>query len=165
VPRLFVAVWPPPPIVELLAGLPRPEEPGVRWTVPDQWHVTVRFMGDADEESAAEALTSVTAAATTATLGPRVSRLGRSVIVVPVAGLDSVAAEVYLGWPDNDPTAPPEQVPVMEKALTDAGVTYTLDFLTDAVHGYAPPGGDRYNREASELHWERVHSMFRRHLW
>ncbi len=83
----------------------------------------------------------------------------------PHLGLDSVAAEVYLGWPDNDPTAPPEQVPIMEKALTDAGVTYTLDFLTDAVHGYAPPGGDRYNREASELHWERVHSMFRRHLW
>lgn len=83
----------------------------------------------------------------------------------PHLNLDTVAAEVYLGWADNDPTAPPEEVPVVEKALTDAGVTYNLDFLTEAVHGYAPPGSDRYNREASELHWERVHSMFRRHLW
>lgn len=83
----------------------------------------------------------------------------------PHLGLDTVTAEVYLGWADNDPTAPPEEVPIMEKALTDAGVTYNLDFLTDAVHGYAPPGSDRYNREASELHWERVHSMFRRNLW
>lgn len=83
----------------------------------------------------------------------------------PHKDLDSVAAEVYLGWADNDPTAPPEEVPIMEEALRAAGVTYNLDFLTDAVHGYAPPGSDRYNREASELHWERVHSMFRRHLW
>jgi carboxymethylenebutenolidase len=83
----------------------------------------------------------------------------------PHRNLDSVTAEVYLGWADNDPTAPPEEVPIMEKALTDAGVGYTIDFLTDAVHGYAPPGSDRYNREASELHWERVHSLFRRHLW
>ncbi len=83
----------------------------------------------------------------------------------PHLGLDTVSAEVYLGWADNDATAPPEEVPIMEKALTDAGVTYTLDFLTDAVHGYAPPHSDRYDREASELHWERVHSMFRRRLW
>jgi carboxymethylenebutenolidase len=82
----------------------------------------------------------------------------------PHLGLDSVAAEVYLGWADNDPTAPPEQVPAMEAALAGAGVSYTLDFLTEAVHGYAPPGTERYNRTASELHWERVHSLFRRNL-
>lgn len=82
----------------------------------------------------------------------------------PHNGLDSVNAEIYLGWADNDATAPPEEVPIMEQALTDAGVNYTLDFLTEAVHGYAPPGGTNYNREASELHWERVHSLFRRNL-
>ncbi len=82
----------------------------------------------------------------------------------PHLGLDTVAAEVYLGWADNDATAPPEEVPIMEQALTEAGVTYTLDFLTEAVHGYAPPGGPNYDHAASELHWERVHSMFRRHL-
>ncbi|MCP4086870.1 MAG: dienelactone hydrolase family protein [Actinomycetia bacterium] len=82
----------------------------------------------------------------------------------PHLGLDTVAAEVYLGWADNDTTAPPEEVPQFEKALNDAGVTYNLDFVTEAVHGYAPPGSDRYNREASELHWERVHSLFRRNL-
>ncbi|MEM1245675.1 MAG: dienelactone hydrolase family protein [Acidobacteriota bacterium] len=83
----------------------------------------------------------------------------------PHLGLDTVQAEVYLGWCDNDPTAPPEEVPIFRKALDDAGVSYTLDWLTDALHGYAPPGGERYDRAASELHWERVHSMFRRHLW
>lgn len=81
----------------------------------------------------------------------------------PHLGLDSVTAEVYLGWADNDPTAPAEDREVLEQALTDAGVTYNLDWFTDAVHGYAP-AGERYNRHASELHWERVHSMFQRHL-
>lgn len=83
----------------------------------------------------------------------------------PHKGLDAVAAEVYFGWCDDDPTAPREDVSVMREALDGAGVDYTLDWLTDAVHGYAPPHSDRYNRAASELHWERVHSMFRRHLW
>ena len=82
----------------------------------------------------------------------------------PNHGLDTVRAEVYFGWCDNDPTAPPETVPVMREALEKADVRHTIDFLTYAVHGYAPPGSDRYNRAASELHWERVHSLFRRNL-
>ncbi|MFT7600808.1 MAG: carboxymethylenebutenolidase [Acidimicrobiales bacterium] len=82
----------------------------------------------------------------------------------PHRGLDSVQAEIYFGWCDNDATAPAEDVPVMEQALKDADVNYTLDWLTEAVHGYAPPHSDRYDRTASELHWERVHSLFRRNL-
>ncbi len=82
----------------------------------------------------------------------------------PHVGLERVRAELYFGWCDNDPTAPPEHIPVMEDALRRAGVQYTIDFLTDAVHGYAPPGTPRYDRRASELHWERVHSLLRRTL-
>lgn len=82
----------------------------------------------------------------------------------PHLGLDSVKAEIYFGWCDNDATAPAEQIPVMEEALNAAGVRYTLDWFTDAVHGYAPPGTERYHRATSELHWERVHSLLRRNL-
>ncbi len=80
----------------------------------------------------------------------------------PHHGLHTVAAELYFGWCDNDGTAPADTVPVMREALDAAGVRYTLDWLTDAVHGYAPPGTERYNRAASELHWERVHALLRR---
>jgi len=83
----------------------------------------------------------------------------------PHLNLDSVKAEIYFGWCDNDPTAPADDVPVMRAALDAAGITYTLDWLTDALHGYAPPGGERYNRAASELHWERVHALLGRNLW
>ncbi len=82
----------------------------------------------------------------------------------PHRDLDTVRAEVHMAWVDPDPTAPAETMPVMTAALDAAGVRYTLDVVTTAVHGFAPPG-DRYDRAASELHWERVHSLLRRNLW
>ena len=82
----------------------------------------------------------------------------------PHLGLDKLRAELYFGWADNDATAPPEHVTVMSEALEEADVPYVLDFLTDAVHGFAPPGTERYNRAASELHWERVHDLLRRRV-
>lgn len=81
----------------------------------------------------------------------------------PHLGLESVAAEIYMAWVDNDSTAPPETIPVMCDALEESGVEYTLDLITDAVHGFAPPG-ERHHRAASELHWERVHALLRRNL-
>ena len=53
---------------------------------------------------------------------------------------------------------------LVRAALDAAGVRYRYDFYTDAVHGYAPRGTDRYNRFASEQHWERVHSLLQRNL-
>ncbi len=47
--RMFVALVPPERAVEDLAEFlaPRQEaEPGFRWTVPEQWHVTLAFMAE-----------------------------------------------------------------------------------------------------------------------
>jgi dienelactone hydrolase len=81
----------------------------------------------------------------------------------PHRGLDAATAEMYFGWCADDPTAPTEDRDTMTAALDAAGITYALDVYTDAVHGYAPPG-ERYDRAASEQHWERVHDMLRRRL-
>jgi carboxymethylenebutenolidase len=81
----------------------------------------------------------------------------------PHLGLERANAEVYLGWCDDDPTAPIEDRDTFTAALEEAGLDYTLDFYTDAVHGYAP-AGERYNRAASEQHWERVHDLLLRRL-
>lgn len=81
----------------------------------------------------------------------------------PHLGLDRATAECYFGWCDNDPTAPVGDRDTVEAALTSAGLTYTIDFYTDAVHGYAP-AGERYNRAASEQHWERVHDLLLRQV-
>lgn len=92
--RLFLAVWPPPAIVERLKTLPRPDEAGVRWVAPAHWHLTLRFLGEADPDVADAALTGLPLPAAQVTLGPVVSRLGRNVVVVPATGLDDLAAAV-----------------------------------------------------------------------
>lgn len=94
--RLFVAVWPDAATLGVLSALARPELPGVRWTRPEQWHVTLRFLGDADPGAVAArlapAVDGLTAVA--ASMGPACALLGRNVLHVPVAGLDSLAAAV-----------------------------------------------------------------------
>jgi carboxymethylenebutenolidase len=82
----------------------------------------------------------------------------------PHKDIDQIKGEVYFGWADNDPTATREELGIMDKALADQGVNYRIEFMEGALHGFAPPGGERYHRGASEKHWERVHDLFHRNL-
>jgi len=81
-----------------VAGLERPELPAVRWTAPEVWHVTLRFLGGVAADAVAPVATALGALRSyppaVAELGPATRRLGRSVLVLPVAGLDGVAAAV-----------------------------------------------------------------------
>ncbi|MEZ5245087.1 MAG: RNA 2',3'-cyclic phosphodiesterase [Acidimicrobiales bacterium] len=99
-PRLFVAVWPPPPVADLLAGLPRAEAPRLRWTTPDQWHITLRFLGDVDEATAVELVGEIDGRRAEAELGPTVQRLEPGLVVAPVRGLDALAGAVWAARPD-----------------------------------------------------------------
>jgi 2'-5' RNA ligase len=92
--RLFVAVWPPQPAVDRLEDLPRPADAPVRWVAVDDWHITLRFVGEADPREIAERLDHARLPAVTAELGPAVSLLGPSAVVVPVRGLDPLAHAV-----------------------------------------------------------------------
>jgi 2'-5' RNA ligase len=93
--RLFVGVRPPGEVLDGLAGLDRPELPGVRWVQRDQWHVTLRFLGEVDDAGpVADALARAPLRAADAVVGPRVALLGRRILVLPVAGLDDLAAGV-----------------------------------------------------------------------
>lgn len=93
--RLFVAVWPPDDIVAVLAAIPRPAARGVRWSTPDQWHVTLRFLGDVDRPTeATAALERAELPVATAALGPAVARITNEIAAVPVRGLDELATAV-----------------------------------------------------------------------
>lgn len=97
--RMFVAVWPPPEVTEALAELREAGVEGLRWTASDRLHVTLRFLGEVcDEQVAAvgHALEPAVAGELPcrAALGPATVRLGRTVLVVPVAGLDPLGAAV-----------------------------------------------------------------------
>ena len=107
-PRLFVAVWPPPAIVEQVAALPRPTVIGLRWTRQEQWHVTLRFLGWVEDSGAVSAaLSTVEGPPVVAAVGPSVGRFGQRVLHVPVEGLGGLAAAVvaataHLGRPPED---------------------------------------------------------------
>jgi 2'-5' RNA ligase len=102
--RLFVAVWPPEDVVDQVGALARPDVAGLRWTTPDQWHVTLVFLGERDLDATTEAFraASLPPGPVTATLGPATGRFGRRIVHLPVAGLDDVAASVRAALPGED---------------------------------------------------------------
>jgi RNA 2',3'-cyclic 3'-phosphodiesterase len=73
---------------------------GLRWTTPDQWHVTVRFFGELGPVELAAATTALRGAAgslaepVTARGGPATTSLGPALLVWPVEGLAQAAREV-----------------------------------------------------------------------
>jgi len=108
--RLFVAVWPSPSVVDDLRWLDRPPHPGVRWTMADQWHVTLQFVGELEDPGL---LTSRVQAAASgvgplvAEMGPRSGCLGPSVLCLPVHGLDALAGAVRAATADlGEPERP-----------------------------------------------------------
>jgi 2'-5' RNA ligase len=92
--RLFIAVWPPEEVVVELTALHRKDQRGVRFVRPENWHITLRFFGDADPGSVIGALAETTLAPARAHLGPAVDVIGERALVVPVRGLDELAAAV-----------------------------------------------------------------------
>ena len=93
-PRLFVATWPSADVVATLRALERPAIDGIRWTTEDQWHVTLKFLGETDLDEATTSFKRVRAVRTLAIMGPATAKLGKGIVQVPVQGLGDTAAAV-----------------------------------------------------------------------
>ena len=89
--RLFVAVWPTENVVEELTALHRKDQRGVRFVRPENWHITLRFLGQSDPDAVATALDGAALPAGTARLGPAVDVLSERALIVPVHGVDDLA--------------------------------------------------------------------------
>ncbi len=92
--RLFIAVWPPEEVAAELSALHRKDQRGVRFVAPHNWHITLRFLGDADPDEVIDALDGTTFAPTRARLGPAVDVFADRALVVPTDGLDALASRV-----------------------------------------------------------------------
>jgi RNA 2',3'-cyclic 3'-phosphodiesterase len=92
--RLFIAVWPPEEVVVQLSVLHRKDQRGVRFVHPENWHITLRFFGDAEPGRVIELLDGTSFVPARAHLGPAVDVIGERALVVPVRGLDNLAAAV-----------------------------------------------------------------------
>jgi 2'-5' RNA ligase len=94
VTRLFVAIWPPEEVLERLADIERPKDPGVKWVPIENLHITVRFLGDADIDEAIERLDDVFLPRAAAVVGPALDLRAERSIMLPVAGVDDLAGVV-----------------------------------------------------------------------
>jgi RNA 2',3'-cyclic 3'-phosphodiesterase len=99
--RLFVAVWPDAQTRRHLASLELTGVRGVRRVEPDEWHVTLRFVGDVDDQAVPLLVAALETAAGQVTgrvrcrLGPSTAWFpGQRVLQIPVTGLDGLAVAV-----------------------------------------------------------------------
>ncbi len=96
--RCFVAVWPDERAAEVLASAPRPPLAVLRWSPPQQWHVTLRFLGELTSPQLEELLgrlqSMAPAPGVVATGGPTTRLLGPGLVIWPVSGLATLAASV-----------------------------------------------------------------------
>lgn len=158
--RLFVAVWPPEEVVADLTALPRKDQRGVRFVHPDNWHLTLRFLGDANPDAVIAALDGIEFDRTEIRIGPGVDLLGDHSLVLPATGLDDVAADVAertrdLGDPPRKRFAghltlarlkPSAKMPHALGAMFDA--TFALEEIA-LVQSRLHPDGARYDTIAT----------------
>ena len=74
-----------------------------------------------------------------------------------------ITAAVYVAGAKDDNSFTAGQARLLERALTDAGVDYTLEFYP-ARHGFAVPDNPTYDAQADARHWEALRGLYRAHL-
>ena len=72
--------------------------------------------------------------------------------------------EMYCGFAEHDPYAPMSTVNLLAECLPAAGVKYHHEFHLGAVHGYALPDRDIYDKQAANRDWELIFAMFHRQI-
>ena len=80
----------------------------------------------------------------------------------PHLSADKLAAEVYLGAADNDPSMTTENIATLEQALEDAGVRYRSELYEGAAHGYTMADTAAYNEAAAERHFTELFALLDR---
>jgi carboxymethylenebutenolidase len=77
---------------------------------------------------------------------------------------DRVTAEVYFGHADQDSSMPPEQIELLDKVLTEAGVRHRSEVYPGAHHGYTQADTAAYDAKATERHWTELLALLDRTL-
>lgn len=71
----------------------------------------------------------------------------------------SIRAAVYVAGAIEDPSFPEEQKALLEKSLSEAGVSHTIETY-EARHGFAVPDHPSYDAAAAERHWRATEQFF-----
>jgi carboxymethylenebutenolidase len=82
----------------------------------------------------------------------------------PHRSADRLAAEVYLGFADNDRSATPEQIAEVDRALDAAGVRHRSEVYPGAAHGYTMADTPAFDEAAAERHYRELFALLDRTL-
>jgi carboxymethylenebutenolidase len=75
-----------------------------------------------------------------------------------------MAGEVYIGVSEIDPYLADGETDRLDAALKAADANATVEIYPGVHHGFTVPGLPIYDRDASEHHWERLLSLYKRNL-
>ncbi len=92
--RCFVALRPPPDVVDVIGDLSADEIEGLRWTRREELHVTLRFFPEVDAAALVEAVGAVRHEAVDVVAGPAIEAMFGHVVALPVRGADDLAGAV-----------------------------------------------------------------------
>lgn len=73
-----------------------------------------------------------------------------------------LAAELYLGFADEDPGMTADQIATLERALDEAGVRYRSEVYEGARHGYTMADTPAYDETAGERHFGELFGLLDR---
>jgi RNA 2',3'-cyclic 3'-phosphodiesterase len=164
---MFVAVWPDDLTVSRLSALDLGSVPGLRTVRARQWHITLRFLGEVEDELLPDLVDALGSAATRiqapvrCTIGPATAWFaGTRVLQIPATGLDDVAEAVRQATVHTIPdTAEAPFVghltvarvrgrrPDQSARAAVAGVAFTAEFAVPRfllVASALSPAGSRY---------------------
>lgn len=70
-----------------------------------------------------------------------------------------IEAELYFGFADNDHSMSAENIAALERALQEAGASYTAEVYEGAAHGYTMSDTPVYDEAAAERHFEALFAL------
>ncbi len=71
----------------------------------------------------------------------------------PYREVDQITAALYLGYGENDHVSPPSTIPPVREQLERNDVSFEIDVMAGADHGFMMPGMPAYNPAAAAQGW------------
>lgn len=147
-----MAVWPPSRVLDLVRDLARPVDSDIRWATPDQWHVTLLFLGDVDDRLVEDISTRLGGLAgsgeVAVALGPETAWFpGKRVLQIPVGGLEELHERVRRVL---------SNVPELSASLDDGGRPFSGHLTLARTRGQRRPSralADSISGVAIETSW------------
>jgi carboxymethylenebutenolidase len=79
--------------------------------------------------------------------------------------VDKMRGEIYCGFAEHDPWAPPSTIETLSKLFANqSDVKYRYIVHAGTEHGYSLPDRDIFHNASANRDWERIFAMFRRQL-